>query len=95
MKKRKRMARCCTAVVAKALRSGWEGNGDSHWSLQRKKIMWTRPIEGQLDISSTFMRNKELKVALTCCGGERGWPRAAGVNRRQGRHGGTGKATGG
>lgn len=89
------MARCCTAAVAKALRSGSVGNGDSHWSLHRKKWMWTKPIERQLDISSTFIRNKELKVALTCCSRERGWPRAAGVNRRQGWHGGTGEATGG
>lgn len=46
-------------------------------------------------VISTFLRNKELTVALTCCGGEGGWPRATRVNRRQGWHGGTGEATGG
>lgn len=44
---------------------------------------------------ATFMRNKEINVALTGCGGEGGWPRAAGVDGRQGWHGGTGEATGG
>lgn len=89
------MARCCTAAVAMALRSGSVENGDSHWSLQRKKWMWSQQMERRTDISSTFLRNKELNGALTRCGGEGGWPRAAGVNRRQGWHGGTGEATGG
>lgn len=56
-KKKKRMARCCTAAVVMALRSGSVGNGDSHWSLQRKKWMWTQQIERRLDISAWGARN--------------------------------------
>lgn len=41
------------------------------------------------------MGNKEINVALTGCGGEGGWPGTAGVDGRQGWHGGTGEATGG
>lgn len=47
------------------------------------------------DVSSTFLGDDEVNVGLTRCGGEGGWPRAAGVNGRQGWHGGTGEATGG
>lgn len=55
MKKRKRMARYCTAVVAMALRSGSVGNGDSHWSLQRKKKM---------DVESTDRRTAGHKLHI-------------------------------
>lgn len=57
--------------------------------------MWTQHRERRADMRATFMRNKEINVALTGCGGEGGWPRAAGVDGRQGWHGGTGEATGG
>lgn len=89
------MARCCTAAVARAPRSGWVGNGDSHWSLQRGKKTDVELADRRTDVSSTFLGDNEVNVGLTRCGGEGGWPRAAGVNGRQGWHGGTGEATGG
>lgn len=43
------MARCCTAAVGMALHSGSAGNGDSHWSLQRKHMIYPEYGRG-LDI---------------------------------------------
>lgn len=66
-----------------------------HFKQQKRNMDVDSYGERRPDMSSTFMRNKEIKVALTGCGGEGGWPRAAGVDGRQGWHGGTGEATGG
>lgn len=61
-----------------------------------KPINVNLEVETTREVSKRFAAdNRNTRMTLTCCGGEGGRARAAGVDRRQGWHSGADAAAGG